>query len=47
MRGFVLYMRYIVVPAIVIVAVLWGAYIVGRTVKRISRKNDMRNRRQP
>ena len=47
MRGFVLYLRYIVIPITVMVAVLWVAYIIGRTAKRISRKNGMRNRRQP
>lgn len=47
MRGFVLYVRYIVAPTIAIVAVLCGAYIIGGIAKRISGRNDKRNGRQP
>lgn len=45
MRGAVLYVKYIVAPAIVIVAIVWAVHIVGAMARKISRKNEKKRRK--
>lgn len=42
MRGVVIYVRYVVIPAIAVLAGVWMVHIIGKVAKRISNKKDNR-----
>ena len=42
MRGAVIYVRYVVIPAIAIIAVMWLVHIISKVAKKISGKRDNR-----
>lgn len=46
MRGFVIYLKYVAIPGITVIAAIWAVYIIGRITKWISNKRDKKNRRQ-
>ena len=42
MRGVVIYVRYVVIPAIAVIAGAWMVHIIGKIANKISDKRDNR-----
>jgi NADH:ubiquinone oxidoreductase subunit H len=45
MRGVAIYVKYIVIPTIAVLAVAWMVYVGRKAVKRITDRRDKKNRR--
>lgn len=46
MRGVVIYVRYVVLPATILIAILWLVHAIKKIERKISSKKDIGKRRK-